>query len=530
MMVVPSLSDPQLAAWRFDEIAGIADIARFWAQRTPEAVALIDGERRRTYAELDERSTRIASRLTAIGAGPGSLVGYFGRNAIEFWETWFGASKSGCAIAPFNWRCTVAELIQVFGDARPVLIVVEGEFVATIDAVLAGCGERFPVVAFSTAGAGYDAWLAEGSPEPVSRVSTGEEIALVSFTSGTTGLPKGVATAQAQFGWSFLCTALEPALAWRKGDVMLMAMPNFHLGGSWLSLYALLNGKTLCIVPQFTPDLCLEAFARHRVSVAPMVPAAIQVLIDHPAASPEAFAALRSIIYFGSPIGQTTLRRARDEIGCDLIQVYGTTEANFLTILRPDDHLAGDPAVLASCGRALPLCTLRVVDRDGEMLAAGTVGEVEARSPMAFAGYLGRPEATAETWRDGWYRTGDLGRMDDAGYLTIVDRAKDMIITGGENVYSAEVEAALGKLAGVRLCAVIGLPDARWGEAVTAAIVADPAAGLTEADTIAHCRALIAGYKTPKRVLFRDSLPQTPTGKVRKADLRRLLANEGGAA
>lgn len=519
-----SLSDPQLANWRFDAIRNIADIAPHWAALSPDAIALIDGDRRRSYAAFDERSNRIASQLMALGAGPGSLVGYFGRNAIEFWELWFGASKAGCALAPFNWRCAAAELVQIVDNAKPALVVVSAEFADIFGQVRDGCAEAFPLVVFGGAPDAYEAWLADGNPARVDRDVAPDEVALVSFTSGTTGLPKGVATTQGNFAWSFLCTALEPALTWGEGDVMLMAMPNFHLGGSWLCIYALLNGTTISMVPQFDPDLCIDAIARDRVSIAPMVPAAIQLLLDHPRASPAAFAALRSIIYFGSPIGATTMMRAREEIGCALSQAYGTTEANFVTLLRPEDHFTDDAAILASCGRALPLCVLRIVDGEGRLVPAGTVGEVEARTPMAFAGYLGRPDATAETWRDGWYRTGDLGRMDTAGYLTIVDRAKDMIISGGENVYSAEVEGALGKLPGIRQCGVVGMPDAKWGERVTAAVIVDPAAGLTDATIIAHCRTLIAGYKVPKQVLFLDALPQTPTGKVQKAALRKLLA------
>lgn len=522
-----SLSDPQLANWQFEQIRSIADIAPYWAARTPNAIALIDGDRRRSYAAFDERSNRIANQLIAIGAGPGSLVGYFGKNSIEFWELWFGASKAGCALAPFNWRCASAELVQIVDNANPALVVVAAEFETVFAQVRDGCSTHFPLIVFGREDDAYGAWLTAGDAGAVTRDVDANEIGLVSFTSGTTGLPKGVATTQGNFAWSFLCTALEPALAWGEGDVMLMAMPNFHLGGSWLCLYALLNGTAITMVPQFDPDLCIEAINRDRVSMAPIVPAAIQLLLDHPRASPEAFAALRSIIYFGSPIGATTMMRARAEIGCDLIQVYGTTEANFVTILRPEDHFTDDAAILASCGRALPLCVIRIVDADGQVVPAGTVGEVEARSPMAFARYLGHPNATAEAWRSGWYRTGDLGRMDAAGFLTIVDRAKDMIISGGENIYSAEVEGALGKLPGIRQCGVVGLPDAKWGERVTAAVIVDPSAGLTDAAIIAHCRTLIAGYKVPKQVLFLEALPQTPTGKVQKAALRKLLAESG---
>ncbi|MDB5681346.1 MAG: Perillic acid-CoA ligase GeoC [Sphingomonas bacterium] len=517
----------QLTAWRFGEIKNIADIPAYWASRTPDAVALIDGERRCSYAELDARANRIANRLLQDDIGPRSIIGFIGKNAIEFWEMWFGASKANCALAPFNWRCTAEELTAIIAEAQPAVLIAGPEFAGTMEAVKERCGQTYSVVRFGDGDAGFSAWLGDADAAPSALRIDPDAIALLSYTSGTTGLPKGVMATQAAFGWSFLCGALEPGMAWLDGDVMLMSMPNFHLGGSWVSLAAFYHGKTLSLLPAFDPAACIEAVARDRVTVASLVPAAIQMLLDHPGVTPDSFASLRSIMYFGSPIGAATMARAIGVMGCALSQFYGTTESYFLTILRNEVHVSGDAARLASCGTPLPLVGIEVRDNRGAPVTPGNVGLVHVRTPMMFVGYRNRPDATADVLdRDGWYSTGDLGHLDADGFLTIVDRAKDMIISGGENVYSTEVELALIKHPGIRTCAVVGMPDPKWGERVVAAVMVDAQAGLTGEAVIAHCRTLIAGYKVPKQVVIRDALPLTPTGKVRKAALRDELLQE----
>lgn len=514
------MNDP-LLDWRFDAIRTVPDIVRYWAKRRPDKVALIEGDAQLTYAQLDAASDRLAHRLTELGISTGATVGYLGKNSIDFWKIWFAANKAGGTMAPFNWRCTIEELVAIIGDAAPPAIFTRAEFVPTLEAVRSRLGSGFEIVACDADG--LDRWAglatdAAGLPCPGPN-----DVALLSYTSGTTGVPKGVEATHEAFAYSFLCGVLEPDMAFRAGDVMLMSMPNFHLGGSWVSLAALYHGQTLSLIPAFDAQACLAAMRRDGVTIAPLVPAAIQLLLDQPGVGPEAFGALRSVIYFGSPIGAGLMARAVATMGCNLSQYYGTTETWFLTILRHAHHVDDGSGRLASCGLPLPLVSIRIDDSRGGEARPGEIGEVLARTPMMLAGYRNRPDATAEVLRDGWYRTGDLGRKDDAGYLYIVDRAKDMVISGGENIYSTEVEQALSKLGGVRMCAVVGLPDPKWGERVVAAIIADPAAGLTEERVTAHCRSLIAGYKTPKQVLFVDALPLTPTGKVRKSALREQL-------
>jgi acyl-CoA synthetase (AMP-forming)/AMP-acid ligase II len=511
-----------LSSWRFAEIKSLSDIPNYWATHRPDKIALIEGTASRTYAQLEEASNRIANRLIRDGVARGSHIGFFGKNAIEVFEIWFGAVKAGCALAAFNWRSSLDELVGILDDAQTPLAFVGSEFFETMTQVRSRCQKPFEIVSFNP-GAGLGAWLKDAPSTDPNLVHAPAETVLLSYTSGTTGQPKGVMAAAEAFNYSFLCGALEPAMAWRDDDIMLMSMPNFHLAGSWVSIAALYHGATLSILPAFDPAAFIEVLRRDRPTVAPIVPAAIQFLLNMPNVGPADFESLRKVMYFGSPISPELARRAIATFGCEFHQFYGATEAWFLTILSHREHIGDHPAHLASCGVPLPLVSIRVVDSAGAEVEPGVIGEVLVRTPMMFSGYWSKPEATREATRDGWYHTGDLARRDENGFLYIVDRAKDMIISGGENIYSTEVELALQKLPGVRMCAVIGMPDEKWGERVVAAIIRDPAVELTEDAVIAHCRNLIARYKAPKQVEFLDAFPLTPTGKVKKGILREQL-------
>jgi acyl-CoA synthetase (AMP-forming)/AMP-acid ligase II len=253
-------------------------------------------------------------------------------------------------------------------------------------------------------------------------------------------------------------------------------------------------------------------------------------LLDRPAVKTTELTSLRTIMYFGSAIGAETVRRARELIGCNLVQHYGTTETWIVTVLRPEDHDIAQPARLASCGVGVPFVQIRVVDAAGAEVGAGTVGQVIVRSPTAFSGYLRQPDATRAVMRGGWYATGDLGFLDGDGYLTLVDRAKDMIVSGGENIYSVEVERALLRHPAVATAAVIGTPDPKWGEKVTAFVVRVPGSGATADELKLHCRDLLAGYKVPKEIVLEEALPMTANGKVQKAALRQRFWSEKGRA
>jgi len=295
----------------------------------------------------------------------------------------------------------------------------------------------------------------------------------------------------------------------------------FHAMGVGLSLQALYNGAAVAVYSLPEPRALVELIRRNRPTILPLVPTAIRMLLDDPHAATADFSSVRTIVYAGSSIGLDLLKRAMAAFRCDFIQFYGSTETCAgILFLRPDQHRSADENILASCGSPLPLIGVKIADAEGRELPDGSVGELLIRSPSITTGYFNQPVMTAAAFHDGWYRSGDAGYRDPDGLLHIVDRVKDMIVTGGENVYSTEVENAVHTLPGVQLCAVVGLPDATWGERVVAVVVCQPETEMTENLVISHCRNLIARYKVPKEVKFVSELPMTPSNKVMKRVLR----------
>lgn len=519
--------------WLHPEIRTLADVPGYWAQRTPTKAALRSGASELTYADLEHRINQTAHAIIAAGGAHGDRVCFIAKNVPEFWIAWFAASKAGCAFVPLNWRCTTHELAELLTDAEPVLTFADREYADAIAQAHRSAGIDSTTVVFESeadAGPGLAEWAGQGTSSPPDVRVVGEDIALIAYTSGTTGRPKGVMIRHEAFDLFHLSDDLEPTINWSSDDVNLMVMPNFHLAGSWVSLPTLYHGGTVAIIRAFEPSAVLEAIEEHRPTTLCLVPTAIQALVSHPSAATTDLSSLRTLIYAGSPISAQTMDAAVEAMGCELRQFYGTSETYIITILRPEDHVRTDIDVRASCGAPVPLVSVRIVDESGEDLPDGEVGQVLVRSPMVMAGYHRQPKETARVLRNGWYWTGDLGYRTDTGHHFLVDRAKDMVVTGGENVYSIEVERALQKHPEVAMVAVVGQPDEQWGEAVTAYVV--PAAGAETdpeafgAELIAHCRELIAAYKVPKRIHVKQSLPMTPMGKVRKVDLRRQIDND----
>jgi acyl-CoA synthetase (AMP-forming)/AMP-acid ligase II len=516
--------------WLHAEISTLADIPRHWAAATPGNLAVLDADRALTYASLHERSDRVAAAIASSGIAPGSHIGLLAKNSAEFFELWFGAVKAGCALAPFNWRSSEAELTDLVRDAETPLLFAGTEFTETAGRVRAAAGPRVEVVDLGAAGAGLDDWLARRPGTVPSIRIHPEDIALLAYTSGTTGRPKGAQLSHRAFANWFLISSLEPTETWSAADVALMVMPNFHLAGSWVSLPALYHGGTIATLPAFEPEAFAVAVDRYQPTVTCLVPSAIALLLDHPAIRGRSFPSLRRLLYAGSPISPEALRRAIATFACDLAQFYGTSETYIITLLRSALHDPDDPLALASCGEPVPLVDTRITDAAGHDLPPGEVGEVLVRSPMMFSGYWNQPEATAAALTGGWYHTGDLGRRDPTGPLYLVDRLKDMIVTGGENVYSIEVEQALVKHPDVVSCAVVGVPDERWGERIVAYVIPRDGSAVSAADLLDHCRTLIAGYKVPKQICFTDALPMTSSGKIRKAMLRQQHRTQSAAS
>ena len=500
-------------------ISCIPDMARVWAGKTPGKAALIDGGRVVTYAQLNNRSNRIANTLVATGIPPGAHVGFLGKNSAAFFEIWLGVNKAGCALAPLNWRSAPPEIADVVNDARVSLIFAGREFTELAERVRQATETRVQVVPEDE----LEQWLSRGGFEDPAIAVPDSAIALLGYTSGTTAAPKGVPiTHGALMNW-FRAAATEPSVDWDSDDIGLMVMPNFHLAGTLVSLPALYHGASLATLPAFEPTAFVFAVAQHRPTVTCLVPTALQMLLDRKSEQAVDFSSLRRILYAGSPIGQHTLQQALDTFDCDFVQFYGTTETFIITLLRPKQHRLDTPDLLKSCGRPMPGVELRIVDPNGRDLPVGEAGEVLVRSPWMFSGYWNNPDASASAIVDGWYHTGDGGIRDQNGNLSLVDRLKDMIVSGGENIYSAEVERALAAHPSVQTVAVVGAPDEKWGERVVAFVVNYPDKPVDVSALESHCRELIAGYKVPKEIHLMDALPQTATGKVQKAILRQQL-------
>jgi long-chain acyl-CoA synthetase len=498
----------------------VADVIRRHAAERPEAVALRHAAGRELrYGELDERSNRLAQALLARGVGAGTRVAYLDRSSPEVVELLFAASKLGAVLVPLNWRLAPPELAAVLADARaPVLIA--GPTYREV-------AERVGAPELIVVGEGYERWLAaHESRDPGGRGEAGDVIVQM-YTSGTTGVPKGVLTTHAN-----LAAAAHTSQFWAFDDrsVSLTPLPMFHIGGIGWTYCGLWHGATTVIVSDFDAARVLDVLEHQRVTNAVLVPTMLRMLTAVPGAAARDFSALRSIAYGAAPITTPVLKASLRTFGCALFGLYGLTESTgSVIVLEPEDH--DREHLLRSAGRPYPWVELKIVDpASGEPLGPHAVGEVWLRAPNVTPGYFNRPAETAAALTpDGWLRTGDGGFLDDEGYLFLTDRIKDMIVSGGENVYPVEVEETLAQHADVADVAVIGVPDPHWGEAVKALIVPRPGMRTAPEDLIAFARERLAGYKLPRSVEFVAELPRTPSGKVLKRELRERYAAPAGS-
>ncbi len=494
----------------------VADVVRRHAAQRPEAVALRQGERELAYGDLDERSSRLAQALLAHGVREGKRVAYLDRSAPEVVELLFAASKLGAVLVPLNWRMAPPELAAVMADAQAPLLIAGPDYRVVAEDVL----ERLPPgPGLVVAGDEYERWLAAHEPrDPGGRGEPGDVIVQM-YTSGTTGVPKGVLTTHRN-----LAVTAQTSRRWAfdERSVSLTPLPMFHIGGIGWAYCGLWHGATTILVRDFEPVAVLDILERRRVTNAVLVPTMLQMLTAVPGAADRDYGALRSIAYGAAPITTPVLKATLRTFGCGLVGLYGLTESTGgVVALEPEDH--DHEHLLRSAGRPYPWVELRVADpASGSPLGPHEVGEVWLRGPNVTPGYFNRfAETAAALTEDGWLRTGDGGYVDEEGYLFLTDRIKDMIVTGGENVYPVEVEEALAQHADVAEVAVIGVPDAHWGESVKALIVSRPGARTAPDELIAFARARLAGYKLPRSVDFVAELPRTPSGKVLKRELRR---------
>lgn len=489
-----------------------------------DVIATQLGDRATTYAELDAQANRIANALIADGVAHGDRVIWLGRNSDQAVALAGGCARAGAVVTPLIWRLAPAEIAWIIGDAAPRAIVVEAEFAAIArEAAPPGC----TLIGVDGAGAehgwpDFATWRDAAPLTPPAVTVHEDDVVVQLYTSGTTGKPKGVMLSHAN-GMRYRAVVEAAGIAWlssEPGETSLLAMPFGHIAGIGLALFALHGGQTMIIHREFDPGAILSAIETHRLKRLFLVPAALAMLLAHPRAAATDFSSLRYFSYGASPIPVELLKAGLATLKCGFVQLYGMTESwGSVVALGPEDHL-GDPARLLSAGRAMPGVELRIVDGEGRDLPSGTTGEILVRGPFVMRGYWNRPEETARAVDgDGWLHTGDAGMVDADGYVFVQDRIKDMIVTGAENVYPAEVESAIFGHPAVADVAVIGVPDDRWGEAVKALVVLKPGADGDAESIIAHARARIAGFKCPKSVEFIAALPRNPSGKI----LRRLL-------
>ncbi len=497
-------------------------------QTSPDAVATVCGDRRRTFREHADRVAQLAAALHGLGVREGDRVAILALNSDRYAEYLLAVPWAGAVVNPVNIRWSPAEVVYSLRDSGTTVLLVDDAFaplvptlteqVESLDAVV-HCGDGvLPEGLLS-----YEELLAAHEPVDDAR-RAGDDLAGIFYTGGTTGFPKGVMLSHANLVTSAMGAMASGELV-RRGSVLLHAAPMFHLAdlAAWTS--QVLQGGTHVTVPFFEPTAVLDAIERHGVTDMLLVPTMIQMLVDHPAVGDHDLSSLQRLLYGGSVISTGVLERTLATLpGVRLTQAYGMTELSpVATLLLPDEH---EGRRLSSGGRAALHAEVRILDADDQPVPTGTVGEICVRGGHVMQGYWNKPEETRAALRGGWMHTGDGGYVDEDGFVYVVDRIKDMIVTGGENVYSAEVESALSKHPCVAQVAVIGLPDERYGEKVHAYVVAAPGTAPDPDELQTHVRGLIAGYKVPRSFTLVEALPMSGAGKILKRELRAQAAQE----
>ncbi|ROO87056.1 acyl-CoA synthetase (AMP-forming)/AMP-acid ligase II [Actinocorallia herbida] len=502
----------------------LADIVERNARSFPDRQALwFDEDTTRSWAALARRTHRLANAIRGLTA-PGERVAILAENCPEYYECYYGVPDSGRVLTLLNYRLHPEELLWILNDAEATVLIAQSSYAAVLQdlrAELPFLREIVTVGPEVTGTSSYEALLGAAS-DGRSPEADGDDPAWIVYTSGTTGRPKGAMLSHR----NLLTAVVQSVVHYAPGPRarFLNAFPLCHVSG-YMAITHQFRGGTVLQQGPWRPDAWLRTVEEQGVTSAGMAPSMMADVLDDPAIGHRDVSSLAALGYgsAGMPVG--TLRRAVDRFGPIIFTGFGMTETagNVLALDRETHARAarGDDFLLESAGAAMCMSEARIVDEDGAEVPNGTVGELVVRGDQTTLGYLGRPEATAAAYADGWLHTGDLARKDDEGFFYIVDRKKDMIITGGENVYSTEVEHTLARHPAVAESAVFGVPDLHWGEAVAAAVVLRPGHHPTADDLMDFCRAHIAGYKRPRHVFFTDALPKTVTGKAMKHELKR---------
>lgn len=450
----------------------------------------------------------MANLLKDKGIAKGDRVAVLSDNRPEYLEVFFGCATIGAVITPISWRLAEAEIAWQIQDSDPLLVIAAPEW----EAAARSASDREVLVM----GRSYESALAAADEAPCEDISTFDDPLMILYTSGTTGTPKGAVLTHGNFFFANLNMIVASDI--REDDVSLMFLPMFHIGGWNVNLLSIfLKGGCVVLERGFDPQRCIDLIAKKKVTWLMGVPATYLFMSQQPGFASADLSSVRVMVVGGAPMPEVLLKEYQQK-GINIVQGYGLTELAPNALLLPSQEVEGR---LGSAGKPYFFTDTQLMDDEGKILDAPATGEIVARGPVVMQGYRGRPDATAETIRDGWLHTGDVGRTDAEGFFYIVDRKKDMVITGGENVYPAEIENVLYEHPDIAEAAVIGIPDAKWGETVHAIVVVKEGSTLTEDSVITHCASKLAKFKVPRTVQIRsEALPRTPAGKVRKPELR----------
>jgi long-chain acyl-CoA synthetase len=506
-------------------ITTLADIVRVHGVDRADRPALILDDRSVTWRELLTRSGQVANGLAAEGVGPQDRIAFLDKNGVEHFEVFYGAALLNAVCVDVNWRLAPPEVATIVNDAEAKVFVVGADFVPVLDAIAEQLttAKKLLVIGAPASFDRYEDWVASQPTTDPGQRSAPDDVAFQLYSSGTTGRPKGVMLSNDNF--FALLPVAKDIWEFSPDTVNLVAMPLFHIGGGGWATAGMYEGCTSVIVRELDPAALVRVIGERQITHAFLVPAVLQFMLAVPGVEQADFSSLRVIVYGASPISEQVLSSALRVFRCKFWQAYGLTETTGAVVnLPPADHDPDGPNAhrLRSCGLPGPGVELRIVDAaTGVDVPTGEVGEILVRSVQVMKGYWNQPEATAAAMVDGgWIRTGDAGFLDVDGYLYIHDRVKDMIVTGGENVYPAEVENVLMAHPSVADVAVIGVPSERWGETPKALVVRAPGTEPSEKELIEYSRERLARYKCPTSVEWVESLPRNPSGKLLKKDLR----------
>ena len=507
------------------KVGDIAGIVRDNCAKQPNAISLVLGEKTLTWAQLNSRAAQVAQGLRRAGVKSQDRVAFLDKNGIEHFEVFYGCAMLNAVSVDVNWRLAAPEVAFIVNDSEAEVFIVGQEFVPVLDAIISDLTKVKTVIVIGghPSHNDYERWVSAQSAVDPKVASKPSDIAFQLYSSGTTGRPKGVMLTNDNF--FALLPAARDVWGMSEKTVNLVAMPLFHIGGGGWATAGQFAGARSIIMRDIDPAAMLTLIEKQRITHAFAVPALLQFALMMPNIGTTDFSSLELIAYGASPISEAVLEGAIKAFKCPFMQVYGLTETTgVVTVLGPEDHdlSSANKGRLRSCGKPFTGIELRIVDSDtAKDVPVGEVGEIWIRSRQVMKGYWNMPEETAKSIVKGrWFRSGDAGYFDNDGYVYIFDRVKDMIVSGGENVYPAEVENALMAHPAIADVAVIGVPDEKWGEVPMALVVRKPETTVTEQEIISFARERLAGFKTPKSVAWIDALPRNPSGKILKKVLR----------